>query len=86
MATQRKKIKPLSGVDTSIRESTRTKVAYLTVGGFILVIFVTVLGGWVVRGVPTSEVLQVIAAEAAIFGGLAGAAIGFYFGTGQRTD
>ncbi|HKZ81403.1 MAG TPA: hypothetical protein VJ793_01865 [Anaerolineae bacterium] len=79
MSKRRQQVTNLSGVAVIRRESTRTWIAYIAIGGFLVLVLVILLGGWVLRGLPTTEVLQVISTVSGVFGGLVGAAIGFYF-------
>lgn len=68
----------ISGVD-SVREGTRKIMAYIALGGFMGVITVIIVGGWMYLNREMDDVIKVLTTTAGVLSGVVGAVVGFYF-------
>lgn len=78
MANAVSPISALSGVEIK-RETTRTNLAYISLGGYVLILFVILLVGRNALNGKIDDVLKVLTTVSSILGGIVGAIIGFYF-------
>lgn len=73
-------IPSMPGVEVG-RESTRRIIAYIAIGGFLLVLTGILIGGWFIMRAGVDDVLKVLTTTASVLGGIVGAIVGFYFQT-----
>jgi hypothetical protein len=66
----------LSGVDV-VREETRKWLAWIAMGGYIVLLF-TILIIWGVGG-GTDDVIKILTATGSLLSGIVGAVVGFYY-------
>ena len=67
-----------AGIEVA-RESTRKYIAYSAMGGFLGILSLIVIVGWIILRLPVDDVLKVLSTTAGVLSGIVGAVIGFYF-------
>lgn len=79
----------IGGVDL-VREDTRRMLAFLSIGGFLVLTAFIVVAGLILGQLGSAEVAanltaakDFLTAFGSVFGGVVGAVVGFYFGSEQ---
>jgi hypothetical protein len=68
----------MSGV-ASTREETRKYMAYSALGGFLGLLTLIIVVGWMILKASIDDTLKVLTTTAGVLSGVVGAVIGFYF-------
>lgn len=68
----------MPGVEQA-REESRRYIAYSAIGGFLALLGLIVVVGWLVLKLPVDDMLKVLTATAGVLSGVVGAIVGFYF-------
>jgi hypothetical protein len=68
----------IAGLDVA-REETRKYMAYGALFGFLGLLVVIVIGGWMWLQLGIDDVLKVLTTTAGVLSGVVGAVVGFYF-------
>jgi hypothetical protein len=75
---RRVEVAGLPGVEIG-KETTRRNMAYGALFGFLILIAVIILFGWLYKGVAIEDTLKVLTTTAGMLSGIVGAVVGFYF-------
>ena len=69
---------PMQGIEIS-NDLTRRNLAYGALGGYIFLLAIIVLIGWMGLQRTLEDVLKIVTTLSAVLSGIVGAIIGFYF-------
>ena len=75
----RTEVGSLSGVEV-VRENTRTGLAYILLGAYLVFLAVLIIVGWLFLGLQVDDITKMVSLTAGVMGGIVGAVVGFYFG------
>ncbi|OHB85422.1 MAG: hypothetical protein A3J73_07280 [Planctomycetes bacterium RIFCSPHIGHO2_02_FULL_38_41] len=68
----------MPGVELT-REETRKYIAYGALGGFLGILGLIIIFGWLICKHPIDDVIKVLTTTAGVLSGVVGAIVGFYF-------
>jgi len=68
----------VTGLDYG-KETTRKNMAYGSLFGFLALLAVIIIFGWLWKGVAIDDTLKVLTTTAGMLSGIVGAVVGFYF-------
>ena len=75
---RRANIADIAGLETE-RETTRRNMAYGALFGFLGILALIIIVGWLWKRIAIDEVLKVLTTTAGMLSGIVGAVVGFYF-------
>jgi hypothetical protein len=78
-------IPALSGIEEE-REQTRKWITYVSLGGYLALLTIIIVLGWLILNLEVEIVLKVLTTTAGILSGIVGAIVGFYFRDQQSSS